>query len=81
MLSSHEPTWDMQLKQHTCCGSTHSYHLSFCPNRNKTIPGRSSDPDFLAVQSMKTANPELTSKDIARELNMPLDQVNELWSQ
>lgn len=79
MLSTAEPTWDKALKQHTCCGSTHSYHKKTCPVRSNRIPGRSSDPDFIRIQAMKAANPGITSREVARELVMPLDQVNELW--
>lgn len=79
MLSVHEPTWSKALKQHTCCGSTHSYHKHNCPVRNGRIPGRASDPEFLQIQAMKAANPGITSGEVARELNMPLDQVNEMW--
>ena len=79
MLSVHEPTWDKALKQHTCCGSSHSYHKGGCPMKSIRIPGRTSDPVFVQVQSMKAANPNITSGEVARELNMPLDQVNEFW--
>lgn len=81
MLSTHEPTWDKTLRRHTCCGSIHSYHKSNCPTRKAMIPGRSSDPDFIAVQTMKNANPDMSSFEVARFLNLPLDQVNDLWIQ
>lgn len=80
MLSVNESTWSKTLKQHTCCGSTHSYHEGSCPIRNTRIPGRSSDPDYVRVQAMKASNPGITSRDVANELNMPIDQVNDLWA-
>jgi len=78
MLSANEPTWDKEKGCHTCCGSTHSpSHKSWCPNRKSTIPGRSSDPDFVNVQELKAQG--LSSGEVAKRLNIPLDQVNELW--
>jgi len=71
------PTWDRELKQHTCCGSRHTYHRSDCPNRGRAVIGRISDPDFINVQACKSD--DLTSEQCAKALNMPLDQVNDLW--
>jgi len=79
MLSTHEPTWSKELKMHTCCGSKHSYHKGNCPVNGTRIPGRASDPDFIRVQNLKLE--DLTSGEVAKRLNMPLDQVNELWVQ
>lgn len=79
MLSVHEPTWDKELKKHTCCGSLHSYHKSSCPSKNSSIPGRTSDPDFIRVQQLKAEKPGITSGQVAKELRMPLAQVNDLW--
>jgi hypothetical protein len=77
MLSVHEPTWDKQKRMHTCCGSHHSYHKGHCPVKGVRIPGRASDPEFMKVQEAKSEG--LTSGDVAKKLNMPLEQVNELW--
>lgn len=76
MLSSSEPTWDDQKKEHTCCGSKHSYHYSSCPKRT-AIPGRLSDPDFQKVQDLKEKG--VGSSDVAKQLGLPLEQVNDLW--
>lgn len=76
-MESAGSTWDKDLKQHTCCGSQHTYHKSTCVNRRGGIPGRMSDPDFLAVQACKAD--DLNSFQCARRLNMPVEQVNDLW--
>lgn len=81
MFSAHDVTWDRELKKHSCCGSKHSYHMSSCSIRNSTIPGRASDPDFVMVQRLKEQNPGITSKEVAREMNLPLAQINDLWIQ
>lgn len=70
-------TWNKEHGYHVCCGSRHTYHKSTCPNRAAGIPGRASDPEFISVQTCKADG--LTSGQCARRLNMPLDQVNELW--
>lgn len=70
-------TWDKEKKCHTCCGSKHTYHRSTCQFRNVGIPGRSSDPEFISVQTCKADG--LSSGECSKRLNMPLDQVNELW--
>lgn len=78
MFSVHEPTWSRELKQHLCCGSTHSYHKHSCVVRNTRIPGRSSDENFVRIQALKSHG--LTSGEVAAELKLPLEQVNDLWS-
>lgn len=70
-------TWNKEIGRHTCCGSNHTYHKSTCPNRTAGIPGRASDPEFINVQTCKADGN--TSGECAKRLNMPLDQVNELW--
>lgn len=81
MLSVHESTWSKEKKMHTCCGSMHSYHKTSCPVRRSLpqIPGRASDPLFVRVHELK--NEGLTSGQIAHEMGLPLDQVNELFVQ
>ena len=71
-------TWDKKLKQHSCCKSKHTYHRSSCSNRVAAIHGRMSDPDFIRVQTCKADG--FTSDKCATELNMPLAQVNDLWT-
>ncbi len=78
MLSVNESTWDKNLRAHTCCGSTHSYHKYNCATRKQIIPGRTSDPTFVSIQDLKRQG--LNSKEVARELNIPISQVNDLWS-
>lgn len=70
-------TWDKEKRCHTCCGSKHTYHKGNCVHRVSGIPGRSSDPDFINVQTCKADG--LTSGQCAKKLNMPLDQVNDFW--
>lgn len=70
-------TWDKERKCHTCCGSKHTYHKSTCKNRTAGIPGRASDPDFINVQACKKRG--ASSGECAAQLNMPLEQVNDLW--
>lgn len=78
MYSVNEPTWSKDLKRHTCCGSTHSYHKTHCKiGKTRGIPGRGSDPILEHVQVLK--NEGMKSTDIARELKIPLSQVNDLW--
>lgn len=77
MLSLHEPTWNKSLGHHTCCGSKHSYHYSSCPMRKNSIPGRSSDPDFMKIQDLKDAG--FSSSEVAKQLGLPLAQVNDMW--
>lgn len=69
--------WNNDHVYHQCCGSKHTYHKTTCPNRRGGIPGRASDPDFLNVQDCKASG--LSSGQCAARLNMPLDQVNDLW--
>jgi len=76
MFSFRESTWNRKTQRHECCGSKHSYHYSSCPNRVK-IPGRASDHDFMQVQAHKEQG--MTSREVAATLNMPLEQVNDLW--
>jgi len=71
-------TWNKELKEHTCCGSHHTYHKSNCPMRKGGIPGRASDPEFISVQTCKADG--CTSIECSRKLNMPLGQVNDLWN-
>jgi len=46
--------------------------------RAASIPGRASDPEYLLVQDCKAEG--RTSGQCAGLLNMPLDQVNEMWT-
>lgn len=77
MLSVHEPTWSKEMRMHVCCGSRHSYHRSSCTEKNNRAPGRASDPDYVQIQALKQAG--LSSGEVANELKLPLDQVNEMW--
>ena len=76
-MAVHGDTWNKAIGAHTCCGSKHTYHKSTCARRGPMIPGRLSDPEFMKVQSCKENG--LTSGQCASHLNMPLDQVNDLW--
>jgi hypothetical protein len=77
-MSVHEPTWSRELKMHTCCGSKHAYHVSSCPVRKAfMIPGRPGDPNFIKVQALKLEG--LNSLQIATQLSLALDEVNELF--
>lgn len=76
-MAVHGDTWNKELGCHSCCGSKHTYHKSTCQLRAPKIPGRVSDPEFIKVQSCKGEG--LTSGQCAATLNMPLDQVNDLW--
>ena len=78
MLSTKEPTWNKLQKLHTCCGSPHSYHKGNCPVKGSKIPGRMSDPEFVQVQDLKLQG--LNSREISRQLNLPLEHVNDLWT-
>lgn len=74
----HGATWDKETRSHTCCGSKHTYHKSWCPEKVKSlIPGLRSDPDYMAVQFYKAQG--YTSGEIARELGLALAHVNELY--
>jgi len=76
-MFGHDPTWNKELGQHTCCGSKHTYHKTNCPNRRSMVMGRLSDPDFIKVQDCKAEG--YSSGQCASLLNMPLEQVNDLW--
>lgn len=65
------------MKMHTCCASKHSYHKGNCPVKGTRVPGRASDTDFIQVQNLKADG--LTSIEVAKRINMPLEQVNDLW--
>lgn len=43
-------------------------------------PGRESDPLFIKIQELKTQDPDMTSLQMARILQIPLEQVNDLFA-
>lgn len=80
MFSVHEVTWSKEKKCHVCCGSTHSYHKTGCKIRREqshTPPGRASDPDFMNIQHLKQQG--MNSREIAKQLKLPLELVNNLF--
>lgn len=70
-------TWNKEAGCHSCCDSRHTYHKSTCHLRREKAPGRTTDPDFMNVQDCKAEG--LSSNQCASRLNMPLEQVNDLW--
>ena len=78
MMSVHEPTWSKLEHKHVCCGSTHSYHKTWCPSKKiSNVPGRLSDPEYIRVQELKADGKN--SSEIAQELGLALEHVNELY--
>lgn len=77
--SCKDHTWNKKLHIHTCCKSKQPwYHKIDCPAlKGEFLKPQLKSQEKISIDNMKKTG--MTSLEVAKVLNMPIEMVNKLW--